>query len=301
MNIWLSIKSYIKSHRRLLRLELPMIFCSIIVIAMGIWYFLSRSGVAFGFLVFSGVLLVLAILFFVYMHPLSFKLGVKNIRLGQETYLNGYPIWWYESYGTFSRIGHYIGRGLCYEMGALLMMVWKDHKKTRLLFCEIYDPGSGEWMDHCLMEIFAFGIWWVMDATWRYPVIPMPSICYFTLNKVETTRIISHEEFFSHDIVNQMARMIQCPVTSYLFNDLAIFAKCYNSSEDLMIFEKYQIDKLVHRGNEAVIALSGIFNRNRPVTQRIILEFLTHNERKSPKRRTFRRARRLYKSFAPSL
>lgn len=223
------------------------------------------------------------------------RLGVKNVELGCETFLNGYQVWRWERDWTFTRIGRYIGHGLCYEASALLMLVWKDYKKTRYVFGRAYSTSEKGRVDHSWMEVKAYGIWWVFDTTWIHPTHPIPRLLHHLEHRVFPVRKISHREFFSHETARNMAEMIKDPKTSYLFHDLCLFRRSKNTRK--MILEVYHDEKFTPRGECSNPLLVAIFKDGRPITQRVISEFIVHKNRELPKRRTWRKARVLEKTM----
>jgi hypothetical protein len=249
----------------------------------------------FRFLVSSAVAIVAGLLLGkIQWHVFMPRLAVKNVELGCATFLNGFQVWKFEAEGAFTRIGYYIGHGLCYEASALLMLVWKDWKKTRYVFGRAYSAEEHGWVEHSWMEVKAYGIWWVFDCTWLYPVHPVPRLIQRLENKAFAVRKIPHDEFFSYKTATSMADMIQKPETSYLFHDLC----CFRRSKELegtkmMLMEYFDSTDFVPQGGRPNPLLIGIFKKGRPISQRIICEFLTRDSRKAPKKKSFRRARAL--------
>ena len=218
------------------------------------------------------------------------RLARKNVELGCEAFLNGFEVWRYEQNGTFTRIGHYIGHGLCYEASALLMLVWRDFKKTRYVFGRAYSSSCHEWVQHAWMEVKAYGIWWVFDCTWMYPVHPVPRLLHRLHDKAFSVRNISHKKFFNYEVSTKMAEMIRDPATSYFFHDLCCFRRSSEGDRRQMIMEFYDSVDFIPNGKRPNVLLVGIFKKGRPITQRIIREFVTRDQRKVPKKHSFRKA-----------
>ena len=149
------------------------------------------------------------------------------IELGEESYLNGFPIWEYLRNQTFGRLGRYIWHGLCYEASAIMMLMLKGHRKTRFVYGEALSRTKFELVEHCWLEVKACGIWWAVDPTWIFPVRPMSILFHRLLVRSYAIRKIPDTEFFSHDIASEMAEVIRGPETSYIFHDLACFRRAY--------------------------------------------------------------------------
>lgn len=220
----------------------------------------------------------------------------KVINLQRSSYLNGFRVWDWEKNSTFYRIGEYVGHGLCYEASALLVLILRGHNKTRYAYGDSYkNPG----VLHCWVEAKAYGIWWVLDSTWLDPVCyPLLPPLHRILTKTRAIRKIPEEDFFSHEIAVQMAEMIKNPRSSYIFHDLACFRRAYwrnvTNDCDQMVIETTDWYGLSYAKEASgwnpflidVFKPSG----GKPVTQRILREFVTHDNRFSPKRRSFRKA-----------
>ena len=218
----------------------------------------------------------------------------KIIHLQKQSFLNGFKLWDWETHYAFLRLGSYIGHGLCYEASAALMLALKDHFKVRY----VYGKTCGEQgVRHCWVEAKAYGIWWALDSTWSIPTcFPAPTLVYRIITMTRVVRIVSEDDFFSHEIAAKMAEMVKNPRSSYIFHDLACFRQAYwrNDAEDCdeMVIENHEWWELFcEKKSGWNLLLIDVFNSNgRPVTPRIIREFLTHENRLDPKRRSFRKA-----------
>lgn len=288
------IKSYLKSHRRIVMLLSPVVLADFGILVTSSLYIFSREKI---FLIILWVLLMVSIVAFVnyiYIYKLTIKLAHENIDRGCNTYLNGFQVWLYEGNGAFSRLGYYIGHGICYSISALLMLVWEDYKKTRYVFCKSYDLGRKKWIRHAWIEVKAYGIWWVIDPTWRYPVFPSPRWLYKINFLVKYERIISHDEFFSHPVAREIATGIKDPKTSYYFHDLSLFSS-YTDCPNKMLLEICDIKETMTKGLRVNPLLLSIYAKGRPVTQKILQQYVLKENRLMPKMRSFRRAQAIEK------
>ena len=295
-----NLKKFLKLHRRILGLSLPMILSCLAGVVMSLFWFKTRNNLFFKLSLAFIIVWCLFGVRFLYLWMFTKRLGVKNVNRSFETFLNGFPVWAYESNAVFFRLGKFLGHGLCYPASALLMLIWQDYPKTRYVFGESYNPTTREWGDHCWMELKAYGIWWAIDSTWRYPVCPVPRWWHKLEFLAKDVRKISHDEFFSHQIANQIAEGIKNPKTSYFFHELALFSKS-TGSRDRMVLEVYDIEKIDNTGSRVNPLIIGIYDTEKPITQKIIRQFILKDTRLLPKRRSFRRARAIDKLIRKKL
>lgn len=234
---------------------------------------------------------------FIIVRRIIWPLTEEIITLGYENYLNGFSIWEYERSKTFCRLGYYIGHGLCYEASAVLMLMLKGRRKTRFVYGEAIHNPKDKFTDHCWVEVKVCGVWWAIDSVWLFPVPPIPIIFHRFLTRTYAVRKISDKEFFSHKIAVEMAERIKDPKTSYIFHDLVCFRRAYWENEaknaKTMVIENNKGWHLATEEKNGIcwnILLIDVFKVGRPVTQKIIREFVANDRRTLPKRRTFRRA-----------
>lgn len=219
------------------------------------------------------------------------------IDAGLELHLNGYQAWDYYEKDVFGRMGHHIGHGLCYESSALMMMLIADSCKTRLVFGESYSGFSHEMVDHCWVELKYLGIWWVIDSSWCSLLMPIPRILYNLSIAPIRERIVSCEEFWGSKITKVFYEALKTPDKSYLFHELVFFRRTIgmDGRDDCMIQEILGddfLDDFEGFGERSIMVKPDIFSSNRPITQRIINEYMAKESRERPKAHTIRKAKR---------
>lgn len=243
------------------------------------------------------VLFILYFIFLVnsfYFLNLTKRMIERNISYLCHLFLQGVQAWAFFENNLFTRIGKYIGHGLCYEATALTMLGWHDNKNTCIVFGECYSDIYNEHVKHCWMEVKVYGVWWVIDPTWFHS-FPEPRWYYYLIHRTRRERIISHKEFWNSNITNTFYQYLKDPETSYLFHELVYFRR--NHQNDIkMVFEEFEMSEIKNDGTKFRLELLDIFKRGRPVTYRIINEFLANPSRTLPKRRTYRKAMRLLKT-----
>lgn len=229
----------------------------------------------------------------------SFRLSDKILDVLSDSlaefYLNGYQVWDYYDTQFFSRLGHYIGHGLCYESSALLMMLFRDKFNIRIIFGSCFSDQSYEMVDHCWVEVKHLGIWWAIDPIWYSKPLPIPRALFCFSNAPVYERIIEDKEFFSPEITRIMYQFLKKPETSYLLHNLVFFRRAIwkNDRDKYMVHELFgedYLDDLDGFGERDNIVVPDAFSSKKLVTQRIINEFLTNEHRKQPKAHTFRKA-----------
>ena len=218
------------------------------------------------------------------------KLSGKNIKLACSKFLNGYQAWCYFMNGAVKRLGQYIGHGLCYEAAALMMLIWRDEPTARYCFVSCRDD-HGKWVDHCWMELKAYGIWWVIDPAWWLPC-PWPRFWYRLTVRSRYHRVVEHDEFWRIPFVEEFYRQMAEPRGSYPFHELTLFRRA-RTAETAMIWEYCGIKSLAQVGRvgkKAATPLFAVFGWKRPVTPRILGHFIANPRAKWPRRHDYRRA-----------
>lgn len=231
--------------------------------------------------------------------PLIFKIMSMVILASEKVYLNGIPVWTYYSNETFYRLGKYLEHGVCYEASALLMLTLKDYRKTRYVL-GVAKPKK-QAIKHAWIEMKAYGIWWVLDSTWITSAVPIPKIVYRYHIKTRATRILSHKEFFSLELTQELAELIKEPETSFVFNNLAAFRRNTNATNDCMLFEVYGSDFFKADESGWSYWLINIFGPKKPMTPRILRDLVMKDTRKSPKMRTIRKAFAFSKTISQAI
>lgn len=230
------------------------------------------------------------------------SLEKEIIGLSNNVYLNGFKVWDFEKNLTFKRLARYLGCGLCYEASIILVLLLKGHFKTCYVFGQAYSHSEKEVVHHAWVEIKAYGLWWVIDSTWGPPVCPILKPFHYLERKARVVRKITDQELFSTEVASKMAEMIKEPKTSYVFHDLCIFRWAYwrDSAGECkeIVFEGFEEIKLPTNGQWQNLFYIDAFKQ--PITQKILKEFVTHDRRLLPKRRTFRKARIIAKTVERS-
>lgn len=173
--------------------------------------------------------------------PMS-NLIYQNVKNCYKLTLNGLYVWEYFARDTFYRIGENLGHGLCYEAAALMMLAWHDWPQTQLVYASCYSDTLKTRADHSWMEFKAYGIWWVIDPTWRAPA-PVPRYANNLHFDTRYDRIIKKDEFWQWKISQKLYKRLKEPDGSCLFQNLVLFRRSKNSKK--AILERYHIEDLI--------------------------------------------------------
>lgn len=216
----------------------------------------------------------------------------RNIELACQKFLNGIQIWVYFAGSVFYRLGQYVGHGLCYEASALEMLLWRDEPTTRYCFASCRGRSAKTRVDHSWIEFKAYGIWWVIDATW-YPPCPFPRFWHSLSTGARYHRIISHDEFWSIPFAEEFYNKLSNPKTSYLFYELTLFrhsARCAPKME-WEVNNVFELSQVGFSGVYPSCVLYNVFSKKHPVTPSILRHFLVNPKATLPKRHDYRHAR----------
>ncbi|MBR2543095.1 hypothetical protein IKF03_00605 [Candidatus Saccharibacteria bacterium] len=219
------------------------------------------------------------------------SLIVLNVELCLKHYLNGFRVWEFYHNEAISRLGEYLKHGLCYESTALLMLVWKDFRKTRIAFLDCYSGYEKRRVDHAWFEFKRYGIWWVIDSTWC-KAIPLPRAFYATMVRARYVRIIDHEEFWRPKFVADFYEHLKTPENSYLFFELVLFRRMVEHGVS-MYHEHRDVKNLLADGENPTWSMMGIYGNEHPISQQMLREYIARPKRKRPKERTIRKTIRL--------
>ena len=274
---------------KIFMLDLLSIISSVAAIIVYLVHFPYHTKIAWTLLIIAVVLIVITRYYGVF----AIHLLRDNIARNCRFFVNGVQAWVYYDEYVFSRIGKYLGTGLCYEAAALNMMVWRDHKNTRISFIECDPKGKKESISHCLFEFKKYGIWWTIDPTWLNPGLPTPSAPYMLRLRAKTVRIVNYDEFWSNRLPKDIYQSMKTPESSYVFHALFYFRRLYGDTK--MTFERYGVQGL-NGAWPSYIDLIDIYKNGHPLSKRMIREFIARPSKEEPNRKTFRKAKRLVKT-----
>ena len=185
------------------------------------------------------------------------SLSAENIRRCFNFFLNGFSVWELLATDFFYRIGKYLGHGLCYEVAALLMLVYRDYpEETRLVFADCM-MDDGERTDHAWFEFKAHHLWWAIDPAWYAPT-PRLRIMHKLMARARYERVIGNDEFWGNKLAQQFYQALKKPETSYLFYELSLFRRI--PDEISMTFEHLNISDLRNSGKQPDLRLMNVYS-----------------------------------------
>ena len=225
-----------------------------------------------------------------------FELNVhcNNIARTSNLFLNSFNLSDLQFNGFFTRIGHYIGHGLCYEASAVEMMAWKGEKNSVMVYGMAYSDTVGEYVNHCWVEVKQYGLWWVIDSAWEYPVHPVLKSEYARKYKVKDMHYLSYDEFWSCKAINDIYECMKKAEESYVFGLLATF-RCNEDNEVYILILDYDPNKINNRGIYLMY-----LSYDKPISQRIFRQFAMNPKVETPKRKNYRRAITMKKTLIKS-
>lgn len=197
---------------------------------------------------------------------------------------------------VFRRMAFYIGHGSCYEAAAMTMFALKGNRKSRYCIIQGRNKELSQHTQHAFVEFRKFGIWWAFDPLWHaFPL--MTRLEHNLRTRTRYTRIVSYDEFWSLTPSKVLYPLMESAETSHVFLDLAGY-HCLGDGDTTFLFEKLEPDVFAMRGGKAQnLFFLDVYGEDRPISWRILREYLYHPRRVYPKRRTYRRALAHYKAM----
>lgn len=205
----------------------------------------------------------------------------------ENFYLNGHKLYDVFDQQLFPRLYYYLGHGLCYEAAALNMLLFRHNRHSQIVLAEVKcRRGRKEW--HAWTEIRKFGLWWTIDTTWDDRIVSL-RLVHRIRNRYDEHRVFSWDEFWSYEVAHQLHDGISHRETSYLFYELAYFRKVGDGPKAELLVERFGYDKkLPNDGTTVNYAMIGFTEPRRPITQRVLNEYMANPRRFHPHRRTYR-------------
>ena len=217
------------------------------------------------------------------------KFFVSTMRKAGEIYFHGFKLQHYIDSWAFLRLEEWLGTGMCYELSILAMILLEDNKSARLCRGKhCYKDGRLR-TRHSWVEVkVPLNGWIVIDFAWG-------AFCkkrdyYSHLNKggkfvCEWT--CPHDDFWKIRFTHVISEAMKNMETSCVLLELSVFGDAWSSYnfDDCI----YEIDKLMLSDGSLMVPHHRA-GTGRPVSTRIIRDFVKKTNRRKPKAKSIRLA-----------
>lgn len=177
---------------------------------------------------------VLILLFIYILHRFVFPhwktyLEVVGHRVGEylaRTYFCGYPVIEVYDERFFIRYRQYVDVGFCCAVSALTMIALRKNRTARLVEITYFSEKTKRTEAHRFVEFWMLGNWWIIDPCWLDKCLVLRRVYYKGCNFIQSTKVIlTHKQFWSYKVSQQLAEKLSKPETSWQFYELwAIYA-----------------------------------------------------------------------------
>lgn len=212
----------------------------------------------------------------------------------EKYYFHGFKLHRYIDTFAFWRLKNWLGISWCYELSILAMVMLRHNKTAILRRGNRYDKDGNFRTRHSWVEFkIPLNGWWVADFAWMNtgfcPKKDFLKAVHADGSKLEVKWSYTYSEFWSTPFVGAIREAMQNQKTSYILRKLPVFgsaaAKEYGFTEYC-----YSEEMLQHATGEWMIPYYDSHTK-KPVSSRIIRDFVKNPKRQQPKTRSIRLAR----------
>lgn len=208
----------------------------------------------------------------------------------EKNYFHGFKFQRYVDSQAILRLEHWLGTGICYELAALTMILMKNNKSAKLCKGDYYKNGH-MFTVHAWVEVkVPLNGWYVADFAWATG--PLRKKDYFNdLNK--SGRMISkwnckYKDFWKIRFSEVLSKAMKNKDTSYVLLELSAFGGTNQNRYGFKDWIYEENDLKFSDGKTMFCHYRG--NPDRPISTRIIRDFVKNPKRKSPKAKSIRLA-----------
>lgn len=218
-------------------------------------------------------------------------------RAIDSLYFHGIKLRYYLENSAIVRLENWAKLDASYELAALAMMVLKNNKTAVLHQGELQDVRGIATAQHAWVEFkIPLHGWYVADLAWLgHGFVPKKQYLKIIEGKLTPMWSCSYQDFWDIELANHIYGSVKQASTSHVLWELSAF-----SVPDFVTYGFknlcYTHTKLkLFRGNRMVPFYAHAADR--PISIRIIQDFVKNPRRKHPKARSIRLARREIRSY----
>ena len=217
---------------------------------------------------------------------------VSIFKESEDIYFHGFKFRRYLDTDAILRLEDWLGSGMCYELSALAMILMKDYNSAKLCHGDYYDKNGIFKTKHAWVEVkIPLNGWYVIDFAWIFPGFCRKSDYFYRNNdggKLICKWTCTYDEFWSIHFSNVVRKAMQNRKTSCVLLELSGFGGPENGYgfRDWV----YEIENLKFSDGSIMLPhCRG--DSDRPISGRIIRDFVKSPKRKNPKAKSIRLAK----------
>lgn len=219
-------------------------------------------------------------------------------QTSKEIYFHGYELKRYLDSSAIIRLENWLKAGLCYELSVLAMMLVKDNKSARICRGDFYDKDGKLKTKHAWVEVkVPLNGWFAIDLAWFSPCFGRRKDYFKRCNedgKLIRKWVYPHDKFWGIQFSNVILEAIKCRETSCILLELTAFGGPEHGYGFMDWIQK--IDKL--RFSDGSIMLPHTrAEADRPISTRVIRDFVKKPTRRSPKSKSIRIAKKEIRAY----
>lgn len=216
-----------------------------------------------------------------------------------KMYFHGFRLSRYIDTDAFLRLENWLGSGMCYELSALAMILMKNCKTARLCRGKCFDRDGNLITLHSWVEVkVPLNGWAVVDLAWIFPGFCSKKKFFSSLEDrgkyLVCEWICTHDDFWKIDFANAVSEAMQNRETSCILMELCGFGMPKDGYEfNEYIFESH--DLMCTDGRAMLPHYRD--DLTKPISTRIIRDFIKNPRCKSPKAKSVRLAKKWIRKY----
>lgn len=201
-------------------------------------------------------------------------------------YFHGFQLCYYIKESTFQRITSWLEEGLCYELSVLAMILLKDYHETRLCHGNYYDEDGKYLTGHSWVEVkVPLNDWTVLDFSWVSKGFYPKNQYFKDFHTLKITEVYTYDQFWGIEFFRDLSKAVEQKDTSYILTPLTKYCRPINDS-----FFNPNLASCKLLREYTITTYPTIYESGKPLSNRIIRDFIKHPDRTKPKPSSVRRA-----------
>ncbi|MBR3254187.1 hypothetical protein IKF88_00435 [Candidatus Saccharibacteria bacterium] len=212
-----------------------------------------------------------------------------------KAYFHGFKFQRYLETDAILRFEGWLGSGLCYELSALAMILAKNQESAKLCRGDYYDKDGNFKTRHSWVEVkVPLNGWFIIDFAWMSKICKKSWYFHHRKGKLVQKWICSYEDFWGIQFPNIIWEAIHNQKTSYVLMELSAFG-----GPDI----KYNFRDWIYTANDLRFSDGDIMyphcrdGSDKPISNKIIRDFIKNPKRKSPKAKSIRTAKMFIRKY----
>ena len=212
-----------------------------------------------------------------------------------KAYFHGFKFQRYLETDAILRFEGWLGSGLCYELSALAMILAKNQKSAKLCRGDYYDENGNFKTRHSWVEVkVPLNGWFVIDFAWMSKACKKRWYFHDRKGRLVQKWVCPYEDFWKFQFSNLIWEAIHNRETSCVLLGLSAFG-----GPDI----EYEFRNWIYEaGNLKIFNGDMMFphyrdGSDKPISNRIIRDFVKNPKRKNPKAKSIRSAKSFIRKY----